>query len=131
MAQLTYLGQQYALRGNGVGTTGGLYNLATQLRLYLGNATPSPSGTGFNPVTPGNGYAPWPITGGDWIVGVVSGAYRITLTTRSVIASGLIANIAGAYLLDAANNPLAWWERSPVTLQPGGVLVLDQLAIGG
>lgn len=131
MAQLTYLGQQYALRGNGVGVTGGLYNLATQLRLYLGTGVPSPSGAGFNPVTPGNGYAPWPITSGDWVVGVSGGAYRITLTTRSVIASGLIANIAGAYLLDAANNPLVWWDRPATTLQPGGVLVLDQLAIGG
>ncbi len=131
MAQLTYLGQQYALRGNGVSTNGGIYNLATQLRLYRNDSIPSPAGTGFVPITPGSGYAAWTITSGDWVVGVTAGAYRMTLTTRSVMASGVISGIAGAYLLDAANAPLAWWDRSPLTLQPGGVMILSGLYISG
>jgi hypothetical protein len=111
MANLTHYGQQLALRGTGTGTNGGILSYATKLKLYSGVSTPSKSGSGFTPIPAGNGYTPWTLTSGDWTFGVVSGDYRITISNRAVIAAGgVIANIAGAFITDSADNPLAWWE---------------------
>ncbi len=131
MASLTFLGQQIALFGTGVGTNGGLLNYGVKLRLYSGASVPSKSGSGFVNIADGNGYTPWTITSGDWTTGVVDSDYRIILADRTLTASGLIANIAGVYLVDASEAALAWWEQVPVTLQPGAILDLTALSISG
>ncbi len=128
---LTHLGQQIGLRGTGVGTNGGILNSAAKLRLYSGASTPSKLGTGFVNIASGNGYAPWILTGGDWVFGVSEDDYRITLTNRSVVATGVITNIAGAYLATSGDAVLAWFSHPPITLQPGAILDLTSLAISG
>lgn len=131
-AKLTNKGQEAMLYGTAT-PNGGLANLAAAIRLYDGTSTPNKNGTGFVQVTAGNGYAAGGtvITRGNWTLALDSGDNKLTLNDIVITASGgNIANVAGAYLVDAANNVLAWWERvAPATLAPGEVLTLDDLAI--
>ncbi len=132
---LTNKGQELALKGNGT-SNGGLARLATKLKLYQTGSAPSKSGAEgveFLQVANGNGYT----TGGiaisesDFTYSVVGGNGQIVIGDKVFTASGgAIANIAGAYLTDAGNNVLAWFERSsPTTLASGESITLTGLTI--
>jgi hypothetical protein len=127
---LTYKGEEYALNGDGA-SDGGVARKATKVKLYQSGSTPAKDGTGFTEVANGNGYT----TGGhaittvDWTYDSLNS--KITLADQVWTASGgSISNIAGAYITDAADAVMAWWERaSAITLASGDSLTLDDLAI--
>lgn len=129
---LTNKGQEYMLHGTAT-PNGSLSNLGTKLKLYDGTSTPNKNGTGFVEVANGNGYT----TGGiaisraDFTLSLVSLNNQIVIANKVVTAAGgSIPNILGAYLTDASNLVLAWWERtSAITLGSGDTLTLDTLTI--
>lgn len=131
---LTNKGEEYALFGDGV-SDGSIGRLATNLFLFDGTSTPAKDGTGFSEVANGNGYVAGTgkvITIANWTFSVVSMNGQIVLDDQVWTASGgNIANILGAYIVDAGGtNPLAWWERSSaVTLTPGDSLTADDLTV--
>ena len=132
---LTNLGERTCLMGNHatLPTDGAIAGIATKVKLYDSTSTPDKDGTGFVEVANGNGY----VTGGqaiteaDWTYSVVALNGQIVLADKIwTAAGGNITNILGAYLTDAADAVLAWWERpSAVTLSPGDTLTLDDLTI--
>lgn len=128
----TNKGQEYMLHGTAT-PNGALSNLGTKLKLYDNTSTPAKDGTGFVEVANGNGY----VTGGiaitraDYTLSLDTGNQKIVIANKVFTASGgSISNIAGAYLTDAANAPLAWWERtSSITIGAGDTLTLDTLTL--
>jgi hypothetical protein len=125
---LTYKGEESMLKGDGA--DGGITRLAVAVRLMRGDSIPSRDGTGFIEVSNGNGYT----TGGHAIT-VANWVYTAQLS-KTVLADqtwtaagGSIASIRGAYIVDVANNVLAWWERSLLTLSNGDDLTLDDLTV--
>ncbi len=128
---LTYAGQDAAFYG-GTGD-GGFARTATKLKLYTSASTPAKDGTGFTEVANGNGYLTngIAITRSDWTAETDSLNRRIRLANKVWTASGgSIANIAGAYVTDAADNVLAWFERSsPITIASGDTFTADTLFI--
>lgn len=129
---LTNKGQEYMLYGTAT-PNGSLANLGTKLKLYNSSSTPNINGTGFTEVSNGNGYT----TGGqalvraDYTLGTSGSNKQITIADKTWTASGgSIANIGGAYLTDASDNVLAWWERaSALTLASGDSLTLTGLIV--
>jgi len=125
-SSLTNLGQTDALYGTAT-PNGSIANLGTKLKLYDSSSTPAKDGTGFVETANGNGYT----TGGlaisrsDWTNALVTGNQQITLGDKVWTATGSIPNVAGAYLTDASDNVLAWWERgSPVSLVSGDTITI-------
>ena len=129
---LTNKGEEYALFGDG-SSDGAIARMAAKVKLYASGSTPNKNGTGFTEVSNGNGYTTGgaAITVSNWTYAVVSSNGRITLDDQLWTASGgNIANIAGAFITDAGDNVLAWWERSTATtLTPGDSITLDDLFI--
>ncbi len=129
---LTNKGQEYCLYGTAT-PNGSLANLGTKLKLYDSTSTPNKNGTGFVEVANGNGYT----TGGvaivraDYALSLDTGNQKVQIADKVFTASGgSILNIAGAYLTDAADNVLAWWERSAaITIASGDTLTLDDLSV--
>lgn len=127
-SSLTNAGQTAALFGTST-PNGALANLATKLKLYDSTSTPNKNGTGFNEVANGNGYT----TGGiaisrsDFSNALDSGDQKITLADKVWTATGPINNIAGAYLTDASNNVLAWFERGSAA----NLVATDTLTVTG
>jgi hypothetical protein len=125
---LTYKGEETMLKGDGA--DGSIARLAVAVRLMDGSSTPSRDGTGFVEVANGNGY----VTGGK---AIVVGDWTYTAQLSKIVladqvwtaAGGTIPSIRGAYIVDSANNVLAWWERSLLTLQNGDDLTLDDLTV--
>ena len=129
---LTNKGQELALMGTAT-PNGGIANLATAVKLFAAGSTPNKNGTGFNEVASGNGYpvGGFLITRANWVLLLLSGDQAIRLNDILVTAvGGPIANILGAYIVDAGGNVLGWWERATsVTLAPGDDLLLDDLTV--
>lgn len=135
MNALTNTGERYALYGNG-SSNGAIARLATKLKLYSSVSVPIKDGiegTDFIEISGGNGYT----TGGltisvaDWTFSVVSGKGRIVLGDKSWTATGgSIANIAGAYITDASDNVLAWWERPTGSATSGTLITMSGLYVG-
>jgi hypothetical protein len=138
---LTNKGQQYALAG-----ADGIVRAGTKIKLYGNTSVPLKDGTGFVEVVNGNGYTtggvavtPYsaaipgspPVTSGDWTLSLDSGDIKVMLADKTWTAAvGSIPNIAGAYLTNAADEPLAWWERgSAITISAGDSITLDDLFI--
>ncbi len=132
---LTNLGERTCLMGDADSspTDGAIARIATKVKLFDSTSVPDKDGTGFVEVANGNGYTTGgqAITDADWTYSVVATNGQIVLTDKQWTASGgNIANILGAYLTDAADAVLGWWERSsPVTLGPGDTITLDDLTI--
>ena len=132
---LTNLGEQIMLMGNApvTPTDGGLARLAVAVRLFKSTSVPNKDGTGFVEVDNGNGYVSGgqAVVLGNWTFSVVVTNGQIQLVDKSWTAvGGNISNVAGAYLVDAGGNALAWWERTtPVTLLPGDTITLDDLIV--
>jgi len=132
---LTNLGEQYMLMGNLTSspTDGGMARLAAKLKLFDGvSSVPAKDGTGFVEVANGNGYVTGgvAITDSDWTFSVVDDVGQIQLDDQIWTASGgTIPNIGGAYLTDAGDNVLAWWERATVTLNAADTLTADDLTV--
>lgn len=112
-SNLTNKGQEIAVAG-ATAPTGGVANLAVALRLYDGTSLPTKSGVGFNQLVAGNGYPAggWPISRADWTLTLSGGDRRITLAQRNLVAAGPISLLAGAYIVNAAGEVLAWWETA-------------------
>jgi hypothetical protein len=128
-SSLTYLGEKYALFGDGA-SNGSIARLATSLRLY----TTAPTKAGGGVEATGPGYASIGITTADWTPTPVPGPgvpMQIKLTNKTWTATGDIPNVAGAYLTDAGGNVVCWWERSAgaVSMVAGDTLTADQLTI--
>jgi hypothetical protein len=129
---LTNKGEEYMLIGDGV-SNGSIGRLATKLKLFDSTSTPDKDGTGFTEVANGNGY----VTGGqvvavgNWTFSVVTTNGQIVLDDYVWTASGgNISNILGAFITDATDQELAWWERTTaVTLTPGDSITADDLTI--
>ena len=122
---LTQLGQKYMLMGNAGGTDGAFARLATKVKLYASSSTPNkaPGSATWNEVT-GSGYTAGglAITPSSWTLALDGANYKITLADQVWTASGAIANIQGAYITDAADGVMAWFDRStPITLASGDV----------
>lgn len=128
----TNKGQEYMLKGTST-PNGGIANLGTKIKLYDNTSTPAKDGTGFVEVGNGNGYTTGGIalTTADFTLSLDTGNNKVVIANKVFTASGgSIPNIAGAYLTDAANNPLAWWERtSSITIAAGDTLTLDTLTL--
>jgi hypothetical protein len=127
---LTNKGEEFALFGDGV-SDGGIARKASDVRLFQSSSTPAKDGTGFVEVAAGNGYIAGgqAIVVGNWTFSVPGNDGQIVLVDQVWTASGgSISNIAGAYITDGT-NPLAWWERSTITLADGDTLTLDDLTI--
>ncbi len=128
----TNKGQEYMLYGTAT-PNGAIANLGTKLKLYDNTSTPNKNGTGFVEVAGANGYT----TGGfallraDYTMSLDTGNEKIVIGNKVVTASGgTVPNILGAYLTNAADAALAWWERvSAVTLNDGDTLTLDTLTL--
>lgn len=128
---LSNKGEEYMLFGDG-SSDGAIARLTTAVLLYTSASTPNKDGTGFTEVANGNGY----VTGGtartiaNWTFSIVSTRGQVVMADVVYTASGgQILNIAGAYLVDTGANVLAWWERTPVTLDDTDTLTLDDLTI--
>lgn len=135
-SSMTLMGEQYSL-GDLAG--GGLTIAATQLVLYDSSSVPNVDGTGFTMVTPGNGYSIIDITYEDWEASLDTGTGHRKVVLKPggnepVITAdgGPIPTIAGAAILDADDNVLAWWARAggAVTLANGESLTLQDLTVG-
>lgn len=124
--------QEYMLMGTAT-PNGGIANLGTKLKLYDAASTPAKDGTGFTEVANGNGYS----TGGkslarvNYTMSLATGNEKIVIDDQTWTASGgTIPTVAGAYLTDASDNPLAWWERgSTVTLNDGDTITTTSLTL--
>ena len=127
---ITNQGQLDMLMG---GTPGGIAQLGTKLKLYASGSTPNKNGSGFTEVSNGGGYTTGGIalTNANYTPSLVSTNEQIVLDNQVWTASGGgIANIAGAYLTDASDNPLVWWERSSaISLASGDTLTTTSLTI--
>ena len=127
---LTNWGEEVMLIGDGA--DGGIARIASDIRLYLNTSVPAKDGTGFNEIPNGNGY----VTGGEavvlgnWALSLAGDVNQIVLTTDPswTASGGPISNIAGAYLTDGT-DPMAWWERTALTLAIGETLTLDDVTI--
>ncbi len=128
----TNKGQELMLYGTAT-PNGSIANLGTKLKLYDDTSTPNKNGTGFNEVTAGFGYSTggYPLLRADYTMSLDTGNEKIVIDNQVLTASGgTIADIAGAYLTNAADDALAWWERvSSVTLNDGDTLTLDTLTL--
>jgi len=132
-SSLTFKGEEMMLLGTG--SDGAFARVGTAVRLFVSStSSPSKSGTEgveFIEVANGNGYT----TGGNSIVlgdwSYVDAPSRLTLADQVWTASGgSISDIGGAYIVDASDVVLAWFERSsPLTLDDGDSLTLDDLTI--
>lgn len=129
--QYTYKGEGYALIGNG--SDGSLARLTTRLKLYRSSSTPAKDGSGFTEVANGNGYLTGglPIVVGNWTLKTPPPA-RIQLADQSwVAAGGSIADVAGAFITDAAGDVLGWAEAAEVrTYAAGETILVDDLTFG-
>jgi hypothetical protein len=129
-SSLTYLGERYALFGNG--SNGSIARLATHLRLYT--VAPLKDGTLVVEAL-GTGYAAIAISSADWTPTPTPGATRpmqIVLANQTWTAgAGGLLNISGAYITDSLGAPLGWWERSAgsISLPVGETLTTDALTI--
>ncbi len=130
-SSLTNAGQTAALFGSST-PNGALANTATKLKLYDSSSTPSKNGSGFTEVANGNGYT----TGGiaisrsDFSNALDSGDQKLTLADKVWTATGPISNIAGAYLTDASDVVLAWFERGgTVSLVASDTLTVTGCAV--
>jgi hypothetical protein len=140
---LTNAGQQYMLAGQD-----GICRIGTKIKLYDSTSVPLKDGTGFVELTTLNGYtvggivvSPYvatpipaaapPITSGDWTLSLDSGDIKLLLANKTWTASGgSITGILGAYLTDASDVILCWWERgAAITIASGDSLTLDSLFI--
>lgn len=133
---VTYKGEEYGLIGDGV-SDGSIARLATAIRLYQGVAS-SPAKDGaegvefVEVVSNTNGYT----TGGVAIT-VANWTYSLSPNSRIVLDDQVwtagpnpILDVGGAYLVDAANNVLAWWERPIFSdFTAGDTLTLNDLFI--
>jgi hypothetical protein len=132
MAALTNLGQTDMLYGTAT-PNGGLANLGTKLKLYDTSSTPNVNGTGFTETVNGNGYTTggFALTRSDYTNSLVGGNQQIVIGNKVVTATGTIPTVAGAFLTDASDAVLCWWDRgSAVTLNSGDTLTLNALTIG-
>ena|SRR5665213_2091500 len=132
MAALTNLGQTDMLYGTAT-PNGAIANLGTKLKLYDTSSTPNVDGTGFVETTGTNGYTTggFALTRSDYTNSLVGGNQQIVIGNKVVTATGTISTVAGAYLTNAADAVLAWWDRgSAVTLNSGDTLTLNALTIG-
>ncbi len=107
--------------------------MGTKLKLYDNTSVPVKAGTGFVEVANGNGYTTGgvAITRANYTMSLDTGDEKVVIDDQVFTASGgSISNVAGAYLTDASNNVLAWWERtSAITLASGDTLTLDDLTL--
>ncbi len=132
---LTQFGQRYMLKGDVGATDGAFTRLATKLKLYQSTSTPHkvPGSATWNEVANGFGYS----TGGiliadtDWTLALDGANYKVTLADQVWTAvGGSIANIAGAYVTDASDNVMAWYERAgAVTISSGDTYTATGLLI--
>lgn len=128
-SSLTYLGEKYALFGDG-SSTGSIARLGATLRLY----TTAPTKAGGAVEATGGGYAAIAITVADWTYTPTPGVgnpSQIKLANKIWSFTGSCPGVAGGYVADASGNPLVWWERSAgaVNLSNGDSLTADQLTI--
>lgn len=127
-SQLTYKGELACLLGNG--TDGGLARLATAIKLYRSTSTPAKDGTGFVEVANGFGYTTGgiAITVANWAA-TTPPPQGAKLDDKSWVATGgSIADVAGAYLCDAAGDVLMWAESTEVrTYAAGETILVDDL----
>lgn len=128
----TNKGQEYMLHGTAT-PNGAISNLGTKLKLYDNTSVPAKDGTGFVEVANGFGYTTGGValTRSDYTMSLDAGNQKIVIANKVFTASGgSIANIAGAYLTDAGNLPLAWWERTTaITIAAGDTLTCDTLTL--
>jgi len=128
-ATKTYRGEELEIYGTA--SDGGFARLAVKIKLYKNTSTPAKDGTGFVEVVNGNGY----ITGGKTISRAnwtyLSGPSHIVLEDQVwTAAGGSIPDIAGAYLTNAADEVMAWWDRSTaLTLLDGESVTADDLTV--
>lgn len=133
MNSLTNKGEQWSLLGNG--TAGSIARLATAIRLYTSASVPTKAGVegvDFIQLANGGGYTSGgkTVAVGDWTGGLVGSNYGITLADQTWTGTGSgMPSIAGAYLVDAANNVLAWWSRSTVSVPSGQTFTLTGIRI--
>ncbi len=124
---LTHKGEELALKKS----PGSVAYLATAVRLFTGASAPDKDGTGFSEVANGNGYTTGGqvITQANWTYTALTS--KITLADQVWTASGgSIANVRGAYIVNAGGDVLAWWElTSAITLASGDTITLDDLTI--
>lgn len=138
---LTNKGQQYMLAG-----ADGICRVGTKLKLYDNTSTPVKAGTGFTEVANGFGYttggiaitpftaavpATTPTTSGSWTLSLDVSDIKLLLANQTWLATGgSISNVLGAYLTDASDEILCWWERgAAITIASGDSLTLDSLYI--
>lgn len=144
--QLTRKGVETLLELASGGSTSagesGIAFAATKIILMHSSSTPTSNptdatfgaigagGKDFFEVATGNGYT----AGGNaidetnWAYDAANG--RITLDDYTWTASGgTIAGIAGAFLANAADEVLGYWERTALTLADGESFTLDSLTI--
>jgi hypothetical protein len=119
---VTQRGQRLAL---GTLAGGGIIQVATKAKLYKSGSSPNKDGSGFQEVDAGFGYTAGgtAIVAGNWVETLVLGNYTADLKPSGAwphwtAVGGNIANIAGFFITDAADNVLAWWPN------PGGVRTL-------
>lgn len=114
---------------------GGLIKLAAKLKLYTSASAPtksSGSNWGLTEVANGNGYTTGgiAIVEGDWTLSTVSGNAQVQLADQVWTATGAISNIAGAYITDANDNVLGWWERAtPISLVNTDTFTADDILV--
>jgi len=139
MAQMLY---EY---NGGGGPVSGFAQDGNKLKLYTSASSPSKDGiegVEFIEVASGSGYVPdgKQIDFVDHVLG--NAPTPPTPANKQIViqylgadpswtaSGGSILNIAGAYLTDANDMVLAWWERAaPLTLGDGDTLVCDDLTI--
>lgn len=134
---LTNEGQGLALGKGSTGTTYGIVQAATRLKLFTDATQPLKDGTGFTEVSNGNGYTTNGITTldpTDWTASLNGGDQQVVLDTNGpyqwTASGGQIQNIKGAFITDASDRELAWWERSSaVTLNASDTITADDLTI--
>ena len=131
---LTYKGEEIALkRPAAPSDKGSVAYAATHVRLFEGTSVPDKDSLVmvFDEISDGNGYTTGgkTITEADWTYD--SDNSKITLADQVWTASGgSIESIAGAYIVNAGGDVLAWWELTgPITLASGDDITLDDLTI--
>lgn len=145
---ITWYGQQVALftddRGVITGITGtaadegGIAHIATDLGLFNNLATrdrdPTVETIVANPPLGGGYVVPADIiaiTAATWTASVVGSNAQIVLTNQVFTSTpGTMNDVLGAYISDADDNVMAYWERSSaITLATNDTITADQLTI--
>ena len=143
MPSLTNYGQQLGLiddrRGVLAGLTGtaanvgGIAHIVTKLKLYDNTSAPGKNLGTATFVTPsGGGYSDKAIVKANWTPALGGGGdTEMVLANQTFTATGNpINNVSGAFITDADNNEVAWWERSSVvTLATNDSITADTLTI--